>query len=296
MSEPLDSPGRLGVWTWLDMMGAREAVQFTRSIERWGYTTLWTPEAVGRDPFALIAYLAGQTERIVLATGIANIYARDAVTMKAIRQTLGEMLPGRFILGLGVSHPHLVSHLRGHEWRKPVPKMREYLAAIDEALYQGPAPEVEAPIVIAALRPLMLGVAREKARGAHPYLTTPEHTRRAREILGDERWLCPEQMVIRETDGGKAREVARANLKVYLRAPNYQNSLKELGYDDDDFANGGSDRLVDALVAWGDEEALMDRVRAHWEAGADHVCIQPFRSDGKPGPDVATLEALAPKR
>jgi probable F420-dependent oxidoreductase len=158
----------------------------------------------------------------------------------------------------------------------------------------GPAPEIEAPTVIAALRPRMMELARDKARGAHPYLTTPEHTRRARAILGQGPWLCPEQMLILDTDAANARKIARANLEVYLRAPNYQESLKELGFGEADFAGGGSDALVDALVAWGDEQALRDRIQAHWDAGADHVCIQPYRPDGKPGVDTRALEALAP--
>ena len=294
MTAPLSDPGRLGVWTWLDGLPMPQMVELVRRIEAWGYSTLWIPEAVGRDPFAVIAHLAAHTERLIFATGIANIYARDAVTMKAIKNTLAEMLPGRFILGLGVSHPHLVSHLRGHEWKRPVPKIRTYLDAVEGALFRAVEPEVEAPVVIAALRPLMLRLAREKARGAHPYLVTPEHTRRARQILGDDRWLCPEQMVILETDAERARSVARTNLSVYLRAPNYQNSLRELGFDEGDWQETASDRLVDALVAWGDEAALRRRIQEHWDAGADHVCIQPFRPDGSPGPDVAALETLAP--
>lgn len=294
MTKTLENPGKLGVWTWLDGFSAPEAAEFAQQVEGWGYSALWIPEAVGRDPFALIGYLAASTESLIYATGIANIYARDTITAKAIHKTVSEMLPGRFILGLGVSHPHLVSRLRGHEWEKPVPKMRSYLEGIEKAFYQGAEPEVEAPIVIAALRPLMLKLAAEKTRGAHPYLVTPEHTRKAREILGVGPWLCPEQKVILETDAERARTVARNNLKVYLRAPNYQNSLKELGFTDDDWSDGASDRLVDALVAWGDEDALRSRIQEHWDAGADHVCIQPFRSDGVPGPDLEALELLAP--
>ena len=189
----MDSPGKLGVWTWVDGFSAKGAAEFAQQLESWGYSALWIPEAVGRDPFSMIGYLAAQTDKLVYATGIANIYARDAILFKAIRETCGEMLPGRFILGLGVSHPHLVAKLRGHEWEPPIRKMRETLEAIDDALYQGPTPEEAVPTVIAALRPKMLALAAEKARGAHPYLVTPEHTRRAREILGEGPWLCPEQ-------------------------------------------------------------------------------------------------------
>jgi len=288
--------GRLGVWTWLDGLPAGEAAEVTAKIAAWGYRTLWLPEAVGRDPFALIAWLAARTEGIGFCTGIANIYARDAMTMRAIQQTLGELAPGRVAIGLGVSHAHLVTGVRGHEYKKPVATMAAYLDAMEKALYMGPKPPEEVPVVIAALRPKMLELAATRTRGAHPYLVPPEHTARAREILGKRALLLPEQMVMLETDAGKARAAAREALKVYLRLPNYQNNLKWLGYGDAEFEGGGSDRLVDAIVAWGDEAAIARRVKAHHDAGADHVCIQPLRSDGQPRPDLRILEALAPGR
>ncbi len=296
MSDALQHPGKLGVWAGLDTMSATEAVEFAQTLEQLGYSALWSPEAVGRDPFALIGFLGGQTERLIFATGIANIYARDPMTMKAIRKTLSEALPARFILGLGVSHVHLVDRVRGHEYKKPVPAMREYLEALEGALYMGKEPEHDAPVVLAALRPLMLKLAGSAARGAHPYLVTPEHTQRAREIVGEGSWLCPEQKVILTTDADAARAVGRANLQVYLRAPNYQNSLLELGYEESDWGENfeASDRLVDALVAWGDAGQIRARLQEHWDAGADHVCIQAFRPDGVPGPDLDALRALAP--
>ncbi len=287
--------GRLGVWSWLDAFSAPEAAAFARRIEEWGYSALWIPEAVGRDPFSFIGYLAAETEKLVRATGIANSYARDAMTLKAIHKTTSELAPDRFVLGLGVSHEHLVSKVRGHEYAKPLTAMRKHLDALDSALYMGANPVEDAPIVLAALRDKMLGLAAERTRGAHPYFVPPEHTARAREIMGPDAWLCPEQMVLLESDPAKAREIARANIKVYLDLPNYQNNLRRFGYDDADFADGGSDRLVDAIVVWGDEKAIADRIQAHHDAGADHVCIQPFRADGQPGPDLTILEALAPR-
>jgi probable F420-dependent oxidoreductase len=286
--------GKLGVWTWLYAMSGPEAAEFARKIEDWGYAALWVPEAVGRDPFATLGYLAAETKKLILATGIANIYARDPMTMHAIHKTVADLGDGRFILGLGVSHAHLVTKVRGHEYGKPVSTMRSYLEAMEGALFQGRQPKQEAPIVLAALRPRMLGLAAEKTRGAHPYFVPPEHTARAREILGKGPWLCPEQMVLLETDPAKARAVARKNMAIYLGLPNYQNNLKWLGFEDADFQEGGSDRVVDAIVAWGDEEAIRARIQAHWDAGADHVCIQPFRPDGEMGPDLRTLEALSP--
>ncbi len=286
--------GPLGVWTWLDALSAPEAAEFAARIEGWGYGALWVPEAVGRDPFTILGYLAGQTQRLVLATGIANIYARDAMAMKAIHKTMAELAPGRFVLGIGVSHHHLVSKVRGHEYEKPIPVMRRYLDDMESALYLGRPPAEDAPIVLAALRDRMLGLAAERTQGAHPYLVPPEHTARARQVMGPNAWLCPEQMVLLESDASQARAIARANLDVYIKLPNYQNNLKQFGFDDGDFADGGSDKLVDAIVAWGDEKAIAERIRAHQDAGANHVCIQAFRSDGQPGPDERILEALAP--
>jgi probable F420-dependent oxidoreductase len=288
--------GRLGVWTWLDAMRVDEAAAFARKIESWGYSALWVPEAVGRDPFTLLGFLAANTEKLVLATGIANIYARDPMTLKAIHKTMADVAPGRFVLGIGVSHEHLVSKVRGHEYKKPLSTMRNFLDAMDSALYVGRPPDEEAPIVLAALRDKMLGLAATRTRGAHPYLVPPEHTERARAVMGEDAWLCPEQMVLLETDADKAREIARANMQVYVQLPNYQNNLRQFGFGDEDFADGGSDRLVDAIVAWGDEQAIADRIQAHYDAGADHVCIQPFRNDGEMGPDLRILEALAPIR
>jgi probable F420-dependent oxidoreductase len=288
--------GRLGVWTWIDTMSAEEVADFAAKIEELGYSMLWVPEAVGRDPFSILGYLAARTSKLVLATGIANIYARDPMTMRAIQHTLAEASGGRFVLGLGVSHAPMVAGMRGHEYGKPVTTMRNYLDAMEKALYLGPKADPEAPIVIAALRQNMLRLAAERTSGAHPYFVSPEHTARAREILGEGPILAPEQKVLLETDASRAREIARAGMKTYLSLPNYQNSLRWLGFGADDLAEGGSDRMVDAIVAWGDEKAIAERIQAHRDAGADHVCIQPLRPDGAPGPDLRILEALAPAK
>lgn len=286
--------GKIGVWSPTDHLDSAQLRDFARQLEGWGYGALWQPEAVGRDPFTTIAYLAGQTERLTFATGIANIYARDATSMKALQHTLSGFLPRRFVLGLGVSHAPLVSNVRGHEYKKPVATMREYLEAVDKALYRGPAPADVAPIVLAALRPAMLELAKSAARGVHPYLVPVEHTRRARALLGPETWLCPEQKVLGITHAGEARAIARKTLKIYLGLPNYLRNLRDFGFDDADFANDGSDRLVDALVAWGDERTIRERIQAHFDAGADHVCIQALHPDGAPGADLKLLETLAP--
>jgi len=287
--------GRLGVWTFFDGMPAPETAAAAKRIEAWGFTALWLPEAVGRDPSALIGYLGAQTKSLVFATGIANIYGRDATAMNAMRLTIGESTGGRFVLGIGVSHGHLVT-LRGHAYEKPVATMRSYLDAMAKGLYLAPKPAQDVPIVLAALRPKMLELAAEKAAGAHPYFVTPEHTQRAREILGKEPILAPEQKVLLCTDATKARAVARAAMKIYCGLPNYQNNLKWLGFDDSDWGGNISDRLVDAIVAWGDEGAIRKRIQQHFDAGADHVCIQPLNPDGKPVPHEEVLALLAPAK
>lgn len=288
------SLGKLGVWTFVDYLTIPEVVKFARRLESWGYGALWTPEVVGRDPFSQFAYLLAQTDRLIYATGIANIYARDPLTMNAIQKTLGEIAPERFILGIGVSHKNIVSDIRGHDYGKPVTTMRNYLEGMSQSPYHTANKDASSSIMLAALRKNMLKLAAEKTDGAHPYFVPPEHTARAREIMGPDAKLCPEQKVMLETDPTKAREAARKHMAVYLGLPNYQNNLKTLGYDENDFADGGSDRLVDAIVAWGDEKALRERVQAHWDAGADHVAIQPLRADGEMGPDLKVLELMAP--
>jgi probable F420-dependent oxidoreductase len=288
--------GKLGCWTWLDGLAIDEAVAFAKRLEEWGYGALWTPEAVGREPFSFIGYLAAHTTKLCFATGISNIYARDPMTLRAVQQTLAEATDGRFVLGLGVSHAPMVTGLRGHDYGKPVATMRKTLETMKKALYMGPVPKEEAPVVIAALRPKMLALAAELCTGAHPYNSPPEHTARAREILGAGPWLCPDQKAILTTDASKAREVGRANLKTYLDLPNYRNNWLWLGFSEADFADGGSDRLIDAVFAWGDEQAIGDRLKAHWDAGASHVCLQPIRADGEGGPDLELLEIFAPEK
>jgi probable F420-dependent oxidoreductase len=288
--------GKLGVWCSLELLPAAEAAAAARRIESLGYGALWSPEAVGREAFANAALLLGATTKLVVATGIANIYARDAMTMSAGRSTLAEMSGGRFLLGIGVSHRPLVQGMRGHDWSRPYSYMREYLAAMESAPYASVPPSEPAPTVIGALHPKMLALSADKTRGAHPYFVPPEHTAFARGILGPDAWLCPEQKVLLETDATRARGLARQAMKLYLGLPNYRTNLERFGYGDDDFAGGGSDRLVDAIVAWGDEKAIAARIRAHHDAGANHVCIQPLDPSGLPVVEWNVLEAFAPAK
>ena len=288
--------GRLGCWTFLDTLPIGEAVELVRKIEAWGYGALWVPEAVGRDPFALLAFLSARTERLIFATGIANIFARDPMSLRALQQTMAELSGGRFVLGLGVSHKPMVAGLRGHEYAQPLGTMRRVLESMKQAIYLGPAPAEEAPILIGALRPRMLALSAELAQGAHPYNVPPEHTGRAREILGEGPLLCPDQKAILEKDPSVARGLGRKHLGTYLGLPNYRNNWRTLGFSDEDFENGGSDRLIDAVFVWGDETQIAARLQAHYDAGADHVALQPLRSDGEMGPELRLVEAFAPAR
>jgi len=288
--------GKVGIWFFLDPMSGPDTVEFARKIEKLGYRALWLPEAVGREPFAHAAYLLSKTDRLVLATGIANIYARDPVTMVAASKTVAELSGGRFILAIGVSHQPLVERLRGHSYEKPYSYMRAYLAKMKTALYAAAAPKEEVPLLLAALHPRMLKLAATEARGTHTYFVPPEHTAKARAAIGPNPWICAAQAVILETDANKARTAARAYMKTYVpRLPNYTNNLKALGWTDADFADGCSDRLVDAIVAWGSESTIRERIEAHLKAGATHVCILPLRADGAPTPDERAVEAFAPR-
>jgi probable F420-dependent oxidoreductase len=280
--------GRIGIWTGvLDAVPSAEAQRLAGRIEELGFPTLWIPETIGRDPFVTATLLLSATANLTIATGIANIYARDALTMANTQRSLEEAFPGRFLLGLGVSHQHLVDRVRHHDYSKPYSRMVAYLEEMDSALFMAVGPTERPPTVLAALGPKMLRLAGEKASGAHPYFVPVEHTAQAREILGPDAILAPEQMVVLETDRTKAMEIARAGMAIYLRAPNYVNNLKRFGFTDEDVADGGSERLVDAIVATGDVDAAQARVQAHFDAGASHVCVQVLSGDFTTVPERA---------
>jgi len=271
--------GRVGIWTFaLDLQPAAKAQEAAAEIEALGYGAIWIPEALGREAFTNSAVLLAGTKRIVVATGIANMWARDAMAMAAAQKTLAEAYPDRFLLGIGVSHAPLVG-MRGHDYDKPLSAMRRYLDAMDSAPFMAAGPAAPPKRVIAALAPKMLQLAAERAWGSHPYFVPPEHTAYARKLLGKGPLLAPEQAAVLETDPTKARETARTHMATYLGLPNYVNNLKRLGFTDDDIANGGSDRLVDAIVVWGTVADVVKRVRAHQDAGADHVCVQVLDAD-----------------
>jgi len=289
--------GRLGVWVGMDGMSAAAAAAFAEHVEELGYGALWIPEGRGRNALVLSSWLLSHTKRLIVATGIANIYARDAMAMAGGQRTLAEQSGGRFLLGVGVSHRPMVEGVRGHTYGKPVATMRAYLQAMRDASYGAPQPADKPLTVVAALGPKMMALSGELADGAHPYNTTPEHSAQARRILGPSKLLCPEVWVLLETDRATARSAARQTLSRYLQLENYINGWRRQGFGDEDLAGGGSDRFLDAMVAWGDEDAIRRRVQQHWDAGADHVCIQaigPQGSRGAAGEQV--LDLLAPAR
>ena len=267
--------GRVGVWQYqLDQLPSAQAKEVAAEIEELGYGAIWLPEMVGRESFVSSTLLLSGTERIVVATGIAGIYSRDALCANSALNTVTEAFPERFLLGLGVSHQVMVEGIRGHDYTKPYSKMVEYLDAMDAGIFTASPPTTPNHRALAALGPRMLKLAAERTDGAHPYFIPVEHTAFAREQMGPDAKLYPEQAVVLETDPTKAREIARGHMSMYLTLPNYTNNLKRFGWTDADLADGGTDALVDAIVAWGDEAAIAERIAAHHAAGADHVCIQ----------------------
>ena len=284
--------GPVGVWlTASGPVTIDDERAAARRIEEFGYGSLWSGEVIGgREAFAYKAVLLAATDRLVAGTGIANVWARQPATMQGGAATLGAAYPGRFVLGVGVSHAPIVEH-SGQKYEKPLAHMAHYLDGMDAAVAGTPATGRPVPRVLAALRPRMLELARDRADGAHPYFVPALHSARAREALGPDKLLIPERAVVLQTDAAEARRIAREHMERYLQLPNYVNNLRHLGYGDDDLAAGGSDRLVDAIVAWGDEEDIARRVREHLDGGADHVLLQPL---GALPQALGQLEALAP--
>lgn len=279
--------GRVGAWVSGTAIGDGPG-ELATFLERLGYGALWigggNPD---RAAFARLDALLGATERLVVVTGITNVWAWAPADLAAQAGRLGSAYPDRFVLGIGVSHAPRVEAL-GLRYERPYAFMTSYLDALDAAGVPAPSR------VLAALGPRMLALAAARAAGAHPYLTTPGHSRAARATLGPAPLLAPEQTVVLEGEPAAARARARAFLDRYLRLPNYAGNLLRSGWQRSDLEGGGSDRLVDALVVHGDAGALRAALRAHLDAGADHVCLQALGEGG--GVDRRALEALAPAR
>ena len=285
--------GRKGVFWFTDTLGPAQLIELVQRCEDLGYSALWYPEALSYESFALAGYLLSYSKKLIIASGIANIYARDPTAAKQGQHTLAKLWDGRYLLGLGVSHSLLVQDMRGHQYRRPLATMRAYLDAMDKAAANAPVLDESPPVVLAALGPQMTKLGGERTAGVHPYNVTPEHTASARAIIGPDKWLCVEQKVLLETDPGRAREIARQAMAFYLSLSNYRNNWKRLGFTDGDLESGGSNRFLDAMVAWGNETAIRQRIQAHFDAGASHVCIQPLHPKGQAILDYNALAALA---
>lgn len=286
--------GKLGVFCFTDALTPAQLIDLAKRTEGLGFSALWYAEALGYESFSLGGFLLSHTQNLIVASGIANIYARDPTAMKQGQHSLAKMHGGRFLLGMGVSHASMVEGARGHQYGKPVSTMRAYLAAMEKATAYAPPLQEPPPSVLGALGPKMTRLAGERTDGVMLYNMTPEHTARTREIVGSRRWVCVEQKVLLIKDASRAREVARRILAPTLTQPNYRNSWLRLGFTEGDFADGGTDGFIDAVVAWGEDSAVRDRIQAHFAAGADHVCIQPLRPDGQRLIDMDALAVLAP--
>jgi probable F420-dependent oxidoreductase len=279
-----------GIWSAALRYGdGAAAAEAAAELEGLGYTALWIPD-VGGDVFESVANLLAATRTATIATGILNLWMHTAEETAVQHAALTAAHGDRFLVGIGVSHAHLIDRVQeAGTYQRPLARMQEYLDGLDAA----DPPLTAGDRVLAALGPRMLELARTRSAGAHPYLGTPEHTATARAALGPDRLLAPEQGLVLESDPTRARGLAREHLAIYLAATNYTNNWRRLGFTEDDLADGGSDRLVDALVAWGDESALAGRVQEHRDAGADHVCVQLLGGDRR-GLALEGWRALAP--
>ena len=265
------------------------AAEAATELESLGYSALWIPD-VGGDLFGSLANLLGATSTVTIATGILNVWMHSADDAAGAHARLTAEHGPRYLCGIGISHRPFIDMVNAPgTYTKPVDTMAAYLDGLDAAA----TPLAVADRMLAALGPKMLELARTRTAGTHPYLVTPELTAMARAGIGPDGLVASEVGVVLETDPAKAREIARLHLQTYLALPNYANNWKRHGFTDDDIANGGSDRLVDALIGWGDEAAIAARVQQHRDAGADHVCVQVLTSDPRALP-VDEWRILAP--
>jgi probable F420-dependent oxidoreductase len=267
--------GRVGLWsTVTDAVPVPAAQELLAEVEQLGYGAYWFGEAYGREALTNAAALLAGTSSIAVATGIASIHGRDAVAARGAQRTLASLHPGRFVLGLGVSHRPLVERVRHGAYERPLTQMRTYLDLMAEAPFLAADGDAATDTVLGALGPRMTELARDRTDGAHPYKVTPEHTRWAAGVLGPERHLAVEQAVVLTNDDELGRRRAAAHLELYSGLPNYRNAWGRLGFGEEHWVRGGSPELQEALVTWGDEAVCATAVRAHLDAGATHVCVQ----------------------
>lgn len=285
--------GRVGIWSFaLDELPAGGERQTIAEMEALGYPALWIPEGLSsKEIIAHASLLLAASERLTIATGIANMWARDPVALANAARVLADDHPGRFVLGIGVGHSYS-TEVRGARYERPWSGMRAYLDGMADAPSSGPEPARPAPRLLAALGPKMLELAAERTAGAHTYFVPVEHTVAARRTLGAEPVLAVEQTVVVESDPSAARRLARGFAADYLELPNYANNLRRLGFTDEDIVGSGSDRVIDATVVWGGIDPIVDRIRAHLDAGADHVAVQVVTDAGETG--VRELRELVP--
>jgi probable F420-dependent oxidoreductase len=281
--------GRLGVWYPTDRLNAAGLRALLQTVERHGYGTLWYPESRGYESLSLAAFLLSNSERLSIGSSIASIYARDAFTARRGMLSLNALHGDRFVLGLGVSHAPMVEEVRGHTYAKPLSAMRDYL----DRLHHGEVGWEGWPVLVAALGPKMLALSGTHARGAVPYNVTPAHTAEAAGLLGPGKVLAVEQKVCIETDPAKARSLGRKELHRYMTLPNYRNNWVRLGFTEPELADGGSDRFIDAMVLHGDAATVRAGLRAHFAAGATHLCLQPVHAEGDDSARDAMIAALA---
>tara|TARA_Y100001968_G_scaffold112018_1_gene101450 strand:- start:3276 stop:4109 length:834 start_codon:yes stop_codon:yes gene_type:complete len=263
------------------------------NVENLGFGSLWFPEATSFESFSLAAYLLANSSELIVGTGIANIYARDAVTSAQGHDGLNALFKNRFILGLGVSHVSFVEEVRGHKFGKPVSSMNEYLEKLGNASIDSSLRMEDRNVILAALGPRMLELAAAKSKGAIPYSVTPDYTAKAREVLGPKAWLCIEQKVCLTNSLSDARFIAKKQMDRYLRWPNYVSNWLRMGFKNSDLEGEGSPKFLDAMVCWGSDKRIMSCLEQHFSAGADHVVIQALRPDGKEYPDFDALKALS---
>jgi len=279
--------------SYTDGFTVRELDDFARRIEDLGYDSLWVTEFTGRDPYTTAAHLLARTDRIRIATGIANVYSHDAIVAAQNRQALAELSGGRFVLGLGVSHPPMAA-MHQVEWLPPLRKMRDYLDRMEATRVDSPKAAAPAPIWLAANGPKLLELVAQRLDGANTYLLPPAHTKRAREILGPDKRLNVVLPCCLCEDPALARRLARRALSIYMPLPAYQKEWGNWGFDASDWADGGSDRLIDAIVAWGDESAIRARIAEYEAAGASHIAVSAYNPEAKGSqPHWKLLEALA---
>jgi probable F420-dependent oxidoreductase len=284
-------PGRLGIFS--GSLAAQPATvqrEVAAEIENLGYGTLWYGESMAREAFVQASIFLSATSNLVVASGIANIWARDPMAMAAGGRAVAEAWPARFILGLGVSHAPAVA-ARGHDYAQPVSNMRDYLDRMGQAAWRGPEAPMP-PLVLAALGPKMVALAAERTAGAYPYFTTAEHIRQVREQLGPGPFLAADLPVVLAADRAEARTIGDAHTSSYLRTENYRNNLVRLGWKPEELEPPGSDNIFDAVVAWGDLAAVHQRVGGLFGAGADQVVLNLITRD-RSVPYLNELRTLA---